>query len=628
MHRDKDSVHFLRSLLDSSADGIIFNDLKGEVIFYSKGAEQIFGHEAKEIIGQSVVKIYGDLEKARRVKQKLIESPNNILRNFETEAVTKSGEKIYISVTASLVKDELDRVIGVLGVCSDITEKRKLEDDLRKSEQKLRCLFENIREGIYVLDSSGVFTSINPAGARILGYSLKEMIGRNIADFYVNPEDQEHLMSELRNKGYVKNHLCLMRKRDGKKVYLELTCNLIKDREARMEGVFRDVTDRLKIQQLVEEYSSQLEQMVQERTKEIRDIKDFLTEVIEIANDMVCIIDLEGKCRLMNQAAERITGWKREEWINRKFIELVAPEYVNKILSNINRVAMGEDVIPQKIEIVASGGRRVPVQISARVLKRNSTIVGIAIIARDLMEIKKLEEQTKSALDELKKRYESRMEAINLAAYDLVSPLSPAAQHLQSLEEETEDEKLRRYLEIVKRNLERERNLIDHVLELSRLDYREHEPRCLLTNFRGLIEPLLENYLICNRKIKIQAPEDLMISAEPEKLQSALDHLLSRAVGNTPEESEIVISAEDQGEQYLFKVADKGQGIPKEKQLFLFEKIYLGDKLSEEELKNKIDLLLAKHYVEFHGGRIWVESEVGEGSTFCFTIPKPESLRQ
>ncbi len=353
-----DSMYFLRSLLDSSPEGIIFNDLKGEVIFYSKGAEQIFGYEAQEIVGQSVVKIYGDLEKARNVKKKLFASPSNILRNFETEAVRKNGEKIYISLGASLVKDENSNIIGVLGICSDITEKKQLEEELRKSEKKLRCLFENIREGIFVLDSHGVFTSINPAGARILGYSMQELIGKNVADFYIDREDEVHLMNELWKKGYVKNQLCLMRKRDGKKVYLEFNCTLIKDREVRVEGIFRDVTDRLKIQQLVEEYTAQLEKLVEERTREVRDIKDFLIEVIEIASDMVCIIDLQGKCRLLNKSAEQITGYRREDLISRPFIELVAPEYVNKIRKRIEEIIKGEvvNITPMKVEIIAVGG--------------------------------------------------------------------------------------------------------------------------------------------------------------------------------------------------------------------------------------------------------------------------------
>lgn len=405
----ENSIYFLRSLLDSSAEGIIFNDLKGEVIFYSKGAELIFEYEAKEIIGQSVVKIYGDLEKARNVKRKLIANPNNILRNFETEAMRKSGEKIYISVTASIVKDEKGNAIGILGVCSDITEKKQLEEELRNSEKKLRCLFENIRDGIFVLERNGIFSYINPAGARILGYSRQELIGKNIVDFYADLEDYEYLMNELQQKGYVKNQLCCLRKRDGRRVYIEFNCTLVKDREVRVEGIFRDVTERLTIQQLMEEYSTQLEKLVEERTREVKDLKDFLIEVIEIAKEMICIIDLQGKCRLLNQAVEQITGYRREELINRPFIELVAPEYVNKILDSIERVLKGEveNIIPKKIEITASGGRRIPVEIAARVLKRNNAIKGIAIIARDLREIKKLEGELAEALDQAKRYYES-----------------------------------------------------------------------------------------------------------------------------------------------------------------------------------------------------------------------------
>ncbi len=615
------TAHFLKSLLDSSADGIIFNDLKGKVIFYSKGAEQIFGYEAGEIIGQSVVRIYGEIGKARKVKQKLIESPNNILRNYETEAVTKSGEKICIRITASLVKDENSRVIGVLGVCSDITEKKKLEEELQKSEKKLRCLFENIREGIFALDKNGVFTSINPAGAKILGYTQEEIIGKNIADYYDDPEGMEHLMNELLKKGFLKNYLSLMRRKDGKKIYLEITCNVIKDHEVQLEGVFRDVTDRLKTQQLVEEYSTELEQTVEVRTREIMDIKDFLTEVIEITNDIVCILDLAGKIRLMNHAAERITGYKRAEYTGRPFTDLVAPEYVTKTLSSIKRAATEESIVPYKIEIAASGGRRVPAQISTQVLKRNNSTLGIAIIARDLTESKKLQEKMKAALEELKKRYESRIEAINLAAYDTALPLSIIEDYL-SLGDD------RKLLEILNDNIERQKKLIENVLELSRLDYREREPGYRLVNFHRMIEPLLKNYALCKRHINVKAKDDLIINVEPEKLLSVIDHLIYRAVRNTPEESEITISAEEQSDQYLFKIADKGRGISKEKQIFLFEKIYPGDKLSDQELKNKIDLLIAKQYVEHHNGKIWVESESGKGTAFCFAIPKTESARQ
>ena len=130
----KRAKDYLQKLIESSSDAITTADNRGRLIFWSKGAEEIFGYKASEVLGKSATPFYaGGKEKARRVMSQLFRKGK--LKNVEVEYIGKNGHRIFASLSASLLKDERGRAIGSLGIIRDITEFHVLGQQLVQSER-------------------------------------------------------------------------------------------------------------------------------------------------------------------------------------------------------------------------------------------------------------------------------------------------------------------------------------------------------------------------------------------------------------------------------------------------------------------------------------------------------------
>jgi signal transduction histidine kinase len=152
-------------------------------------------------------------------------------------------------------------------------------------------------------------------------------------------------------------------------------------------------------------------------------------------------------------------------------------------------------------------------------------------------------------------------------------------------------------------------------LEIHRLSVSQFVESCLETAQRPAAER--------NLRISVHLPERLPdIAADRRRLAEVLQNLIDNAIQYTPPGGQIVIRAEADTSEVTFTVADTGIGIPQADQPRIFERFYRVDAARSREVGGTgLGLAIAKHLVEAHGGRIWVESEVGQGSQFHFTVP-------
>ncbi|KAA0246449.1 MAG: MEKHLA domain-containing protein, partial [Candidatus Jettenia sp. AMX1] len=177
-------------------------------------------------------------------------SKEGVWKGFASFCKRKNGERFHMERTSSVVMDEKGNPIRIDGIFRDITERKKLEQELQESERHHRQLLNSLKEGIYQCEPTedGVFTWINQAGAEILGYSSpEEVIGTRVKDVYVNPEDRKELVEKLEKEGVWRDFTSYCKRKNGERFISERTCNLVRDENGkpiRIEGVFRDITER------------------------------------------------------------------------------------------------------------------------------------------------------------------------------------------------------------------------------------------------------------------------------------------------------------------------------------------------------------------------------------------------
>jgi PAS domain S-box-containing protein len=211
----------------------------------------MFGYESPEdIIGTKVKDIYVDQGDRKRLVERL--EKEGVWKDFTSYCIKKNGEKFYTERTSNMVKDDDGVPVRIEGAIRDTTERKRLEDELRESEEHKRELLNSLKEGIYQCEPGveGVFTWINQAGAEMFGYkSPEEIIGTKVKDIYVDPDDRRKLVEKLEREGICRHFESFCKRKDGTRFYMGRASHLIRDEAGepvRIEGVIRDTTTERK----------------------------------------------------------------------------------------------------------------------------------------------------------------------------------------------------------------------------------------------------------------------------------------------------------------------------------------------------------------------------------------------
>jgi signal transduction histidine kinase len=246
------------------------------------------------------------------------------------------------------------------------------------------------------------------------------------------------------------------------------------------------------------------------------------------------------------------------------------------------------------------------------------------------IESARLFEEINLAYEELKKLDRMKSKFINIAAHELRTPLAILMGHADILEEETKGE-VKERLGIILRNAMHLKSLIDNMLDLRYLEAGLSRIQLQEVDLQEVINSIVRDFIpLAKGKeqiIEVSVPEGFpLINADRGKLESVLDNLLSNAIKFTPPGGRIGIEVKDWAGEVSVSVWDTGIGIPTEEHERIFESFYqVEESMRREHGGLGLGLAISKGMVELWGGRIWVESEVGKGSTFTFTIPKGRS---
>ena len=227
--------------------------VEGVFTWVNQACAEIFGYESPEdIIGTKVKDIYVDQGDRKRLVERL--EKEGVWKDFTSYCVKKDGEKFYTERTSNMVKDDDGVPVRIEGAIRDATERKKLEDELRESEEHKSELLNSLKEGIYQCEPGveGVFTWVNQAGAEMFGYkSPEEMIGTKVKNIYVDPDDRRRLVEKLEKEGICRNFESFCKRKDGTRFYMGRASHLIRDeagKPVRIEGIIRDTTERKRLE--------------------------------------------------------------------------------------------------------------------------------------------------------------------------------------------------------------------------------------------------------------------------------------------------------------------------------------------------------------------------------------------
>ncbi len=352
--------------------------------------------------------------------------------------------------------------------------------------------------------------------------------------------------------------------------------------------------------------------------KEQRKIEHILHSIA----DGVYTVDRELRILSFNAAAERITGWKESEVFGRHCAEVLQEqdEYGNPLCQNSCLLQKAMDKIEKLVALkagtvlIGKDGRRIPVTTSAApCLDSEDQVIGAVAVFRDV--------SPERALEQMKSEFMSTV------SHGLFTPLGKikAATEL-ILKYEPELEARREVLEIIRAESTRLTEAIQEILVVSQLEADKMEVRWEPVRLSSLVEGAVNIFKVKDPGYHFvtQIPERLsLVMGDERRIDIILGELLDNAVKYSSEGSQIMVEVEETEEEVIIHVTDEGIGIPPEHQELVFEHFYRVDSSDSQRVFGYgLGLYIAKKLVKLHGGRIWVKSEVGQGSCFSFSLLK------
>ena len=356
-----------------------------------------------------------------------------------------------------------------------------------------------------------------------------------------------------------------------------------------------------------------------------REAEDFAARaaIVEAADDAITCENLEGIISTWNGGAQRLYGYSAEEVIGHSVALLIPPELPDELPHILETIRRGETMEHHETVRVRKDGKRLDVSFTISPIRDGQgKIVAIAKIARDITEAKKAESELRRSNAELE-------QFAYVASHDLQEPLRAMAGTVQVLQRRYKGQLDDRADEIITHAVAavtRMQTLVSDLLAFSRLN--RHGDQFAPTDFATVLEDVSANLAVSIAESGAIITHDVLpeVMADASQLRQLLQNLLSNAIKFRGEEPlQIHLSARREDNTWLFSVRDNGPGIEPqyfERIFIIFQRLVTRD----EYPGTGIGLAVCKKIVERHGGRIWLESEIGKGTAFYFTIVDAPSI--
>ncbi len=613
----KELEHYLKTTLASIGDAVISTDVEGRVVFVNKVALSLLRATEEDIQGKHIDEVFHIQNEFTRRK---VESPlGRVLSEGvavglanHTVLIACDGTEVPIDDSAAPIRGEDGELHGAVLVFRDITLRRREEINRRL----LAAIVESSDDAIISKDVNGIVTSWNRGAERIFGYSAEEMIGKPIATIAAPDrlDEMPRILERIKHGERIDHYETVRRAKDGRLVDISLTVSPIHDEEGRVVGaskVARDITEQIRTRAALAE----------ERER--------LRVTLNSIGDAVISTDNAGHVTYLNPVAEQLTGWRNSEAIGRPLEQVfkIVNEDTREVVENPAAKVLREGKViglANHTLLIAKDGRERSIDDSGAPIRVNSgDISGVVLVFRDVTERRADERLRNAQALQLRRTNEELNQFAYAVTHDLREPLRNVLNFTQFLlravknGSEADAQVSTRY---IVEGVQRMEMLLDDLLTYSQA--AGPQDAAIPVDMNQALFNALENLkaIIAESGAVIthgDLPPALGIHAQ---IVQVFQNLISNAIKyRSAAAPRVEIQARKNEHEWIFSVRDNGIGIQQQYQKSVFG---LFKRLHGREIPGTgMGLAICSKIIERHGGRLWVNSQFGEGSEFCFSLP-------
>ncbi|MES2431783.1 MAG: PAS domain S-box protein [Bacteroidota bacterium] len=633
----REQVNHLANIVEQSTEAIISVGFDQRIISWNSGAEKLFGYTKDEVIGNIAIGmgltplspteetiIFGEILETGAWQQEM---------NFSN----KNGELFFAAASANVVKNEQGELNSIVLIVKDLSLRKQLEEELRKSnevleervkirteevyknEKRFRALLENTNDVIAVLDEDFQRIYVSPSSERVTGWDNEYMLNTPGVN-HVHPEDiaaTKAIYNELlNNPGKPVDTLIRSMHKDGHYMWIEgVGINLFHDENVR--GIvfnFRDVTERIENQKRIIASEEQF-----------RHSLDSMLEGVQI-------IDFDWRYIYINDSFTKHAKYTREDLIGFTVMEKFPGIEQTEIYKVYQRCYNERIAIHLENEFLFPDGSMGWFELSFQPVPE-----GIFILSIDITERKKAQIEIEKLNEDLEQKVVQRTEQLIAAnndleafsysvSHDLRAPLRGIHGFASILDEDYGsklDDEAKRLISVIQNNASKMGHLIDDLLAFLRMG--RHEILKTKVDSNLMVSEIINELDVKNEKNKVELIIHPLpsIKADANTMKQVWINFISNAVkySRKAEHPVIEIGSIPDDKNDVFYIKDNGVGFDSQYKNKLFKVFQRLHSLNEFE-GTGVGLAIVEKIISKHNGKVWAEAEPDKGATFYFSLPK------
>ena len=641
--RMRQSEAMARAMFESSLDPLITMDGEGRIQDFNPAAESTFGYSKSQAVGRIFTDLILPPHWRERYKQGLRrygETGEAMVLGRRIQMPALRADRSEIPVECSIIATRRPGDAPFFTVyLRDISDRLRSE----RATAHLAAIVKCSDDAIVSKNLDGIVTSWNQAAERLFGYRADEMIGQPVIKLIPGDRhgEERRILEKISRGETVETYETVRRRKDGTDFHVSLTISPLFDGQGKVIGaskIARDITERVEHEHVLTQNRERLRQALQ-----------YQEAIVTNMGEGLYTINRQGHLVSMNRAAESLFGWTKEELAGRNMHDLTHYKHPNgtplsaEDCAVLQVFASGAALLKHEDVFVRKDGSLFDVVYSAAPMWSGDEVTGLVVVFRDVTEQRRAEQALRdrdraltAANDELTGQKAGLAEANRelqsfsySVSHDLRAPLRTIDAYVRIVEEDHGprlNDEVRRCLGIISKAAEQAGELIDDLLEFSRLgrigiDFRP-------TNMTEIAREAADALSLTQSRQNL----DLRIGDLPpchgdwRLLKLVWTNLLSNALkftrGRSAAHVEVGWLPDDrQSDARVYYVKDNGVGFDMKyvhKLFGVFQRLHLKDEFEG----TGVGLAIVQRIVHRHGGRVWAEGKVDGGATFFFSLRK------
>ncbi len=369
----RQAQNYTRGLIEASVDALLTVDPELRITDVNDQTARMTGYTREELIGSLFPDYFTDPERATAgVKKTLAEA---FVTNYVLGLRSKEGKETLVSFNASIFKDTDGIVRGIFAAARDITEQKRLEEELRQAQNYTRGLIEASIDPMITVNAELTITDVNEQMVRLTEIEKNELIGSRFDAYFTEPQKAVVGVRDTLREGFVKNYELTLETPSGRQVLVSFNASIFKDTQGKVKGIFavaRDVTEQRRLEQ------------------ELREQQNYSRGLIEASVDALVTVDPQGRITDVNEQLARLTGHNRKKLVGSPFADYFTDP--GKAREGVKKTFQDGVLKNHELVVRAKSGSVAPVSLNASVFKDTAgRVAGILAAARDISDQQQLQ---------------------------------------------------------------------------------------------------------------------------------------------------------------------------------------------------------------------------------------------